>query len=312
MTRRNLPILLPSCLLVCVLLPLMPNSADAQTSSEVSALLRKSKFVDTGREVNTIIGKDVTTISTFSHPQATDQDCKVTALLMLKEIRQHYGSIRCIRVFFYDPSNIRSYREVSVKQSDVALVDMGKPLPTVLSQVVVRRSAGDPRSFSSASQVRQGGGVNRLGKQEYSTFVSDDGDVTMLCPQGWSNAESSIYLVKLFTSRRAGNATLTLLRQRFEFVGPSIEALVDKHEASLRAGGSAVKIRVRKNQSSGGSPGIYFEASTAVGASEGVERSYFLRNAKGYYLLSLATVGMDDREMGSLFQTVCNSLRIRG
>ncbi len=302
-----------SSVLLSSLAVLMSSSfANAQSSAEINALLRKSKFVDTGREVNSVVSKDLTTISTFSHPQATDQDCKVTALLMLKELHQHYADISHIRVFFYDPANINSYREVSVKQSDVALVDMGKPLQSVLSRVAVRRSVSTRSTASGNSVIRQSSGVGRLGRQEYSTFQSDDGDVSMLCPSGWTNMPSNVYLIKLFTSRRTGNATLTLLRQRFEFVGVPIEELVNKHEASLKASGSGVKVRMRKNQSCGGTPGILFEASTTIGVSEGVERSYFLRNAKGYYLLSLATVGMDDKEMGELFNTICNSLKIRG
>jgi|GEM_PF-6715434 len=299
-----------ACLFVSTALLISATPGHAQSSSEINALLRKSKFVDTGREVNTVVGKDVTTISTFSHPQATDQDCKVTALLMLKELRQHYGSIRRIRVFFYDPADIRSYREVSVNQAEVAQVDQGKSLQSVLSQVSVRRAAATPRATNN-SVIRQSARGGKLGAQEYASFVSDDGDVSMLCPAGWSNQPSSVYLIKLFTSRRTGNATLTLLRQSFEFAGLPIEDLVNKHEASLKAGGG-VKVRVKKSQSCGGTPGIYFEASTTIGVSEGVERSLFLRNSKGYYLLSLATVGMDDREMNTLFQTVINSLRIRG
>jgi hypothetical protein len=284
--------------------------AIAQTSSEINALLRKSKFVDTGREVNTSIGKDVTTISTFSHPQATDQDCKVTALLMLKELRQHYSNIHRIRVFFYDPANIRSYREVSVQQSDVAQVDMGKSLQSVLSQVAVRRvSAPVTAAGGSSSYSRQRGAIRT---QEYTNFTSQDGDLSMQCPAGWTPQPTNIYLVKLYTARGPSSATVTLLRQHFEFAGPSIEDLVNKQETALLARGPGVKIKAKRSESCGGTPGIYLEASTHIGNTEGVERMLILRNPKAYFLLSMTSVGMDEREMGAVFSKMSSSLRIRG
>lgn len=300
-----------SCLLVGYFLLSQASPALAQTSSEINALLRKSKFVDTGREVNTSIGKDVTTISTFSHPQATDQDCKVTALLMLKELRQHYSNIHRIRVFFYDPANIRSYREVSVQQSDVAQVDMGKSLQTVLSQVAVRRvSAPIASAGGSASSYSRQRGASRT--QEYTNFTSQDGDLSMQCPAGWTPQPTNIYLVKLYTARGPSSATVTLLRQHFEFAGPSIEDLVNKQETALLARGPGVKIKAKRSESCGGTPGIYLEASTHIGNTEGVERMLILRNPKAYFLLSMTSVGMDEREMGAVFSKMSSSLRIRG
>lgn len=299
-----------SCLLVCCVLLSQAFPSLAQTSSEINALLRKSKFVDTGREVNTSIGKDVTTISTFSHPQATDQDCKVTALLMLKELRQHYSNIHRIRVFFYDPANIRSYREVSVQQSDVAQVDMGKSLQAVLSQVAVRRvSAPVTAAGGSSSYSRQRGAIRT---QEYTNFTSQDGDLSMQCPAGWTPQPTNIYLVKLYTARGPSSATVTLLRQHFEFAGPSIEDLVNKQETALLARGPGVKIKAKRSESCGGTPGIYLEASTHIGNTEGVERMLILRNPKAYFLLSMTSVGMDEREMGAVFSKMSSSLRIRG
>jgi hypothetical protein len=108
-----------------------------QSSSEINTLLQKSKLVDTGRPVNTSLSADCAVISTFCDQRAADNDCKITALMMMKELRLHFKGIHRIRVLFFNQTDPTMYREIPIRESDVLLVDKGTPPATVLSHVDV-------------------------------------------------------------------------------------------------------------------------------------------------------------------------------
>jgi hypothetical protein len=288
-------------------------SAQAQSPAQINALLRKSKFVDAGREVNTVLGSGQATISTFCHPQATDQDCKVTALLMMKELRQHYKNIHRIRVVFYDPANIQSYRDVEIRESDVAQVDMGKPLQTVLSQIsVAKRTANTARGKTSPRAAGAGQGRSGSSAQvAYETFQSANGEFSVLYPSNWRVSAEGGVLFKVYTSRKDGNASLALLRVAFPW-GPTCEDLANAREAEYVQKFANYKKRVHRAQNCNGVPGVYVEGGAPFLNSEVVDRSLFLKSPKAYYTLQMQSTGMDDRELGSIFNTVMNSLRING
>ncbi len=251
-------------------------SAQAQAPSEINGLLRKSKFVDAGREVNTVLGTNQATISTFCHPQATDQDCKVTALLMMKELRQHYKSIHRIRVLFYDPANIHNYRDVEIQGGDVAQVDMGKPLNTVLSGISVAEAnhtgceeedqQGDPLDWHHDGR----GGSAAAGG--YKTFRNNDASINF--PSNWIVMAENNSLLKVGISRKDGNATIALLRVSFPW-GPTVEALASSREAECLQKFTGYKKRAHRAQNCSGFPGVYVEGSAPFMTSELVDRSLF-------------------------------------
>lgn len=287
-------------------------SAQAQAPSEINALLRKSKFVDAGREVNTVLGTNQATISTFCHPQATDQDCKVTALLMMKELRQHYKSIHRIRVLFYDPANISNYREVEIQGSDVAQVDMGKPLNAVLSQISVAKrttAATKGRTAGRTSGLASHGRGGSAAVGAYKTFRNSD--VSINFPSNWTVMAENNSLLKVGVSRKDGSVTIALLRVSFPW-GPTVEALASSREAECVQKFAGYKKRVHRAQSCNGVPGVYVEGSAPFMTSEVVDRSLFLKTSDAYYTLQMQSTGMDDGEMSSVFDTALNSLRING
>ena len=287
-------------------------SASAQTSSQINELLRKSKFVDAGREVNTVLGSNQATISTFCHPQATDQDCKVTALLMMKELRQKYKSIHRIRVLFYDPANIRSYRDVEIREGDVLQVDMGKPLKTVLAQIsVAKRSASATTNSASRSSSRTSGSKSGSLVGAYETYQDSNGQFSVQYPKNWTVMSENGALLKVYTQRRDGSASLALLRVALPW-GPSVEDLANSREAEMLAKFAGYKKRAHRAQSCSGASGVYLEGSAHLNGSEVVDRSLFLQSHKAYYTLQMQSTGLNDAELSNIFTTVMNSLRING
>ncbi len=287
-------------------------SADAQAPAEINALLRKSKFVDAGREVNTVLGTNQATISTFCHPQATDQDCKVTALLMMKELRQHYKSIHRIRVLFYDPANIHSYRDVEIQEGDVVQVDMGKPLNTVLSQIGVAKRTTAATKGSTSGRTSGFASRGRAGSAAaggYKTFRNSEASVDF--PGNWTVMAENNSLLKVGISRKDGNATLALLRVSFPW-GPTVEALASAREAECLQKFAGYKKRSHRAQNCSGFPGVYVEGSAPFMNSELVDRSLFLKTPDAYYTLQMQSTGMDDSDMNTIFDAATSSLRING
>lgn len=119
--------------------------ASCQTSADINTILQKSKLVDTGRAVNATVRGDAVTISTYCDQAATDRDCKITALMMMKELRSHYKNIHRAQVLFFSQIDPASYREVGIREGDALLIDRGTSPTEVLAQIdVVRRTSRQP------------------------------------------------------------------------------------------------------------------------------------------------------------------------
>ncbi len=132
------------------------NSVGAQTPSDIVSVIRSSKLVDTKRDLTASVrGYDVT-ISTFCDSRSGDNDCKITALLILKELIQHYKTIRQAHVSFYDDHETSHYRTVVVQDKMVQLVDSGTPIKTVLATVPIATGNLPTAQTFASNDIRPG------------------------------------------------------------------------------------------------------------------------------------------------------------
>lgn len=115
--------------------------AYGQTADEVSSLLSKSAIVKSKGPVRAAVSGSLISVSTYCGRSTSDQDCKITALLMMKEISHRYKNIHKLKVSFFDELNARQYRTVSVSAGDAMLIDSGKPVKDVLSVVDIAYGA---------------------------------------------------------------------------------------------------------------------------------------------------------------------------
>ena len=149
----------------------------AQTPAEVEKIVRKSKGLESTRPVKVIVQKNRISVSTYSHAQATDQDCQINALLIMKDLVARYKSLQQMAISFYDPVDHTRYRTVIVTKQQVDLVDRGRPVQEVLSGVSLTygKSAAPAASASAttgrsayssssgrASSVGEGGIVDKI------------------------------------------------------------------------------------------------------------------------------------------------------
>lgn len=296
------------------------QSCFAQSPAEISRLLRSSKLVDTGREVNATLAKGQVSISTFSHPRAKDQDCKITALLMMKELRQHYRNIRRSRVLFFDPANPSQYREVTISESDVHLIDAGRPVPEVLARISVSngsyarhgQSAGG-RGTSARAASGRGGGFSSVDGANEDTFCSRDGEVSIWRPRDWiTTPEVGSYLMKTGTVKLSGGfVEVTLYRVIFP-TAPSLSEWMDTHEAEIRSKSSNYTRVTRRNQDCNGYPGLFLECrSRNHSGAETMERcQIFLKDTHCFSLIMLSH-GMNEGDVASIYQKMLGSIKVR-
>ncbi len=304
-----------------LLVPIMPSYG--QTPAEINSLLAKSKLVDSGRPVNTTLTANKVTISTYCDAAASNKDCKITALLMMKELRRHYKSIHSIRVLFYDSTNIHRERDVEIREGDVLLVDTGKPLEEVLSQIDVNErnlvattnasTRAQSRTTVSASQQRsmQRPPNDRI-SLELCGYRSTDGTVSMDYPKNWimESPESQMSLINVAIFKSNSKAYLSLSRCP-QLPGISLEQLLEHQLETQRQYKSARPIS-RRSVNCHGLSGICMEQeSELLQGIPATEKAAAFSGHKYVYLLSLYAVNMNDREMSSLFETMCNSLTIR-
>src|SRR6185369_9541845 len=164
-------------------------------------------------------------------------DVKITALFMMKEIRQHYKNILHIRVLFYEPADPKCYREVEIREGDVALVDQGKPVAEVLAQIgmTLHKKTAENNAIGSSSG-RSTLSSNPAGRSPISTndelayTQSADGDVTMLGPKHWlmNNAGAGGYLLNFAVARGGSKITLQVVRYPLAS-SQSLDELADQH-----------------------------------------------------------------------------------
>lgn len=295
----------------CLSFGLTMIPASGQTAAQVSSLIKKSKLVDTNRDVNAVVGPSLTTISTFCHPKASEQDLKITALLMMKELRLHYKSIKHMRAVFFDPGSVQHYREVEIRDNDVQQVDQGKPVAEVLSLIAVRSHTMPATRTGSVASAGYGQS-NSI--SDFATYKSADGEVSMQYPKAWTSylEAQGLTLMHSFYANRNGSSSVLLTLYRYSFpLQPSVELLLNAHENEMQLKLKNFKIQVHRQQDSNGFPGYYSEVSgVSNNGAQSAERSIWIRNQKTVYAIVLYSNGMPDSEMNHLFQKVSSSLRI--
>jgi hypothetical protein len=122
---------------IALLLAVTPAVSVAQTSSEIERLIRHSQVEVTPHPLNVIVQPDKKKIiiSTYRHSETTDQDLKITALLMLKEILRKYPRVNGIQVNFFKQSTEKTYKMVVVGLHESRQIDAGKSVEDVLAGV---------------------------------------------------------------------------------------------------------------------------------------------------------------------------------
>ena len=132
-------------LLWCLTLAVLTcEGAQASTAVDAENILNHSRFVDSAHPVRVSFSSDKKQVgvSLFAQHESGDQDCKITALLMTKELLQHYPIVEVAKISFYDEIAQSSSRFIVVSKAQVRMVDTGSKVQAVLSKLnVVRQNS---------------------------------------------------------------------------------------------------------------------------------------------------------------------------
>ncbi len=141
----------------------------AQTSEELTTLITNSKEVGSKQKVTATAKKGYWEISTFCAPKTTNRDCKITALLMMKEIWHKHKNIHKIRVSFHVRRNPQRYRTVWVTEANVMALDSGESAADALSLLrVVTHELGASDKVTGLHGRGEGPQLNQNGQNAQS------------------------------------------------------------------------------------------------------------------------------------------------
>lgn len=110
---------------ICVLLAVMVGSAapaqkllvPSDPSQILSVIRAKNPLKDKPVASARIMGR-IVVISTYkSADSSPEQEFKVDAILLARAVMEAYGGIQSVRVYFYDPREIETYKLVDVQKS---------------------------------------------------------------------------------------------------------------------------------------------------------------------------------------------------
>lgn len=115
------------------------ESAHASPSSDAEHMLNHSRFVDSEHPCRVSLGQDKKQagVTLFAQHESRDQDCKITALLITKELSKHYPDLQLTRVSFFDESAQGNSRFIIVGKNQVQMVDSGQKVQNVLAKLKV-------------------------------------------------------------------------------------------------------------------------------------------------------------------------------
>ena len=95
------------------------TSAQAASSDSLVNAVRGAKIVDPSVSVTAFMDGDQVKVSTYFSKNATDQDCKIDAVLISKAVMDTAPSVTRCQVYFYNSANLREFKEVSVTSAEV-------------------------------------------------------------------------------------------------------------------------------------------------------------------------------------------------
>lgn len=283
--------------------------ADAQAAAEIENVIRNSKWVDKTRPVRAQVGARETTVSTYSHRKASDQDCKINSLFIMKELAQHFKTIHRLHICFFDPINPDHFRAVDVSEGDVSLVDGGKPVQEVLSQLNLTRGKLQKQQSAATAQsstLNKSAALSPQGPPRLAYVVSNDGDVSLLLPeQSYTTTRPSGATLIMSTSQLA---QITLMRHDIG-TGSTFDDVVRSCELTVCLGLKGWHKLKEEQQSVKSLAAIYEEGTFDPGYKM---RMMFIHGRSHMYLVTVMSTLKNEGQMQSILPQIISSINIKG
>lgn len=101
------------------------NVSLAQTASTVEELINSSKILPAEYKIRASVAGPEVTITTYRNVKATDQDCKIDAILIAQKVMATYKKVAAVRTQFYNSAKPSQFDQVEIHAGDVKAFGSG-------------------------------------------------------------------------------------------------------------------------------------------------------------------------------------------
>jgi hypothetical protein len=143
-----------------------------QTSADLETIIKTSNGIDSSRPIRAYVDKAVATVSTYSPPNASDQDCKINSLFIVKALANRYPNIQGLRITFYDSKLASGFRTIEVSKEHARRIDAGKPVQEVLATINIVRGHRPAQVVAKSNAAKKSPVYNQALASEKLLFPS--------------------------------------------------------------------------------------------------------------------------------------------
>lgn len=116
------------------------------TPAQVRKIVEDAKILSPDYRMQASINGKEVVITTYLNPKATDNDCKIDAVLIAKKVMDaDPAEVDLVKIIYYDSSNVKKYRQVTVRSGDVKAFGSGQiSQDTLLADIELIRNMANP------------------------------------------------------------------------------------------------------------------------------------------------------------------------
>lgn len=279
--------------------------ACAQTAAQIESTIKKSKYIDNTRPVRAAVKNGEVSISTYSHPKASDKDCKINALLIMKELLQKFKTVHRLHISFYDPKDPSSYRTAEVADVDAKLVESGRPVEDVLAQVPLSRGNLNAKPTKNTTSFLGIDLETLSDTKDLKYFSTSDGDITIALPQGaltLENPEPDCMV-------RCVNVLIVIEVWRQDMAKTTFDQAVSIMTSGAYDRMPGFKLTKGQDVTFKGARAKYLEGTFSPGKKS---RGIIIQGRKHIYTLAIQGPLTHENQIRTLYQQLVSSLNIRG
>ncbi len=109
----------------------------ALNNNDIINVIKLSQVIPVNKQIQVKISNKEVVLSMYYSPKASDQDCKIDAVLLTRAIMQKFNKeVSLVRIFFYDNIKTDEYRMVVVRSGDIQSFGKGKLDEKLLFSVI--------------------------------------------------------------------------------------------------------------------------------------------------------------------------------
>lgn len=142
------------------LIPLIATAASApasfaQTAEAIESAINSSKLLPPEYKIRAAIAIPEVTITTYRNAKASDQDCKIDAILIAQKVMETFKTVAAVRTQFHYVTDPKRFDQVEIHAGDVkAFGAGGMTKQRLLDSLPISKGAGNSGYDKTAFQLK--------------------------------------------------------------------------------------------------------------------------------------------------------------